>query len=351
MADLLGIELARPGTWHLASGPLHVTPQMLADAAKYAARTGARPSPVKLGHSDPRFTGDGEPALGWLANLRVQGEGDAAVLLGDITGMPEWLAAAAPAHWPDRSVEGWQDYEVDGETYSFVIDGLALLGVTPPGMSTIRSLRDLPQALGVAASARIVARMGAPDSPASEAEVPPNTEGAGMDPAKIREALGLSATASDEEVKAAWASSPLAVQPNPPADPPSDPDPEPAPNPTQPKPELVNAAGVVHLSASVWEETQNTIKNLQSFVDRTQRDERDQVIAKAVEEGKFTPAQRPHFAKLWDADPKGTRALIDSLTRNTISVTAMGYSGDGADEDFNREYAGLFPPTYTNKGA
>jgi Mu-like prophage I protein len=342
MADLLGVELARPGMWNLASGPLDVTAEMLTDAARYAQRSEARPSPVKLGHTDPRFTGDGEPALGWLANLRTA-DVNGPVLLGDITGMPDWLAAAVPTAWPDRSVEGWTDLEVDGETFSFVIDGLALLGVTPPGMSTIRSLRDLPQALGVAASARIVAR--APQTPAPQAEAPTIEMEAGqtMDPVKIREALGLSADASDDQVTAALVTAGLATAAPPPAVEPVQAslfDPT-APEPPASKP--VAASGTIVLASSVWEETQKTIKALTAHVERVKRSERDEILAKAVVAGKFTPAQKQHFSRLWDADPDGTRVLIDTLTPNSaLAVAASGYSGDGADGPEDEFYAALY---------
>jgi peptidoglycan hydrolase-like protein with peptidoglycan-binding domain len=347
-ANLMSVELARPGTWDLASGTLTVTAEMLADAAKYAARLGARPSPVKLGHTDPRFTGDGEPAMGWLSNLRVEDD-NGPVLKGDITGMPDWLAAAAPHAWPDRSVEGWTDFEAeDGQTYSFVIDGLALLGVTPPGMSSIRSLRDLPKALGVAASARIVAR--APKTNADEAEEQTQRKGAGMDPAKIREALGLSADASDDEVKSSLAAAGLASE-SPPegsadaagdnsADANTDAGTDAAPGPVSAKSGTANS-GTVILASSVWDETQKTIKSLTAFVDKTKRDERDMVIAKAVTEGKFTPAQKTHFSRLWDADPEGTRALIANLTKNSaLAVMASGYAGNAEDAD--ADYVALF---------
>lgn len=152
MADRTGIELARVGTWDLSTGPLTVTPEMLQSAADYCAALGdTYRAGIKLGHTDPRF--DGEPALGWLHNLRVEGAGDEAVLLGDVTGMPQWLYDLGPSAYPDRSVEGYTNFEAkDGKTWPFIIDGLAFLGITPPGMSTIRSLRDIPQALGVAAS-------------------------------------------------------------------------------------------------------------------------------------------------------------------------------------------------------
>src|SRR6185436_4525316 len=48
--SLHGVELARPGTYKLASGETTFTLEMLQDAARYAARAGARPSPVKIGH-------------------------------------------------------------------------------------------------------------------------------------------------------------------------------------------------------------------------------------------------------------------------------------------------------------
>ena len=208
MPSLRGLELARPGTFRLASGEMTFSEEMLRDAARHSAKAG-RPAPVKLGHVDKRF--DGEPAMGWLANLRYEEDDDGPVLRGDLEDMPEWLAAAAPKHWPHRSVEGWANYtDADGETYAFVIDGFAMLGATPPGITSIKSLRDLPAALGVAASARIVASFGDPQTTVSEAEEEPPTndkEADGMkpDPAKIREALGLPDSASDEEVRAGLA--------------------------------------------------------------------------------------------------------------------------------------------------
>jgi hypothetical protein len=344
MADLLGVELARPGTWNLASGPLDVTAQMLTDAARYAQRAAARPSPVKLGHTDPRFTGDGEPALGWLANLRTADD-NGPVLLGDITGMPDWLAAAVPTAWPDRSVEGWTDLEVDGETFSFVIDGLALLGVTPPGMSSIRSLRDLPQALGVAASARIVARAPHSSAPADAPAVPTDKKEAGqMDPAKIREALGLSADASDDQVTAALVTAGLATAapPAPAVEPVQaslfDP---PAPKAPAARPE-VEMAGTMRVDASAWQAAQDRIKRLEAAEARHREAERDQIIAEAVKAGKFAPARREHWVRLWNADPEGARQAIDGLAKNVIPVMASGYSdsdGDGPEDEF---YAALY---------
>jgi hypothetical protein len=147
MADIVGLEIARPGEYELSTGPLNLTAEMLIDAVAQAKALGSKfRAPLKLGHVDPRF--DGEPALGWLHNLRVEGSGADSVLLGDVADMPDWLASLGPSAYPDRSFEGW----ANEDKQTFEITALALLGVTPPGMSTIRSLRDIPQALGVAAT-------------------------------------------------------------------------------------------------------------------------------------------------------------------------------------------------------
>jgi peptidoglycan hydrolase-like protein with peptidoglycan-binding domain len=328
--ELLGIELVRPGTWQLASGEQTFTPEMIRDAARHAGRPGYR-APIKLGHADPRFAGDGEPALGWLGNLRVEDDNGTPVLVGDVTGMPDWLAAAAPTAWPDRSIEGWTDLEVDGETFALAIDGLALLGVTPPGISSIRSLRDLPQALGIAASARIVAR--APGStqvlaataPAPEAEAPPTKpKETGMDPAKIREALGLSADASDEEV-----TSTLTAAGYVPA----------APEPVAASTARGDAPGTMRVDASAWQEREERLKRLEAAAQKSRDNERDQIITAAVKAGKFTPARREHWVRAWNADPEGARELIASLA-NVVPVAEMGFS-DG-DTDADEAYAALY---------
>lgn len=332
-ADIPNVELARPGTWILKTGPLEVTSKHLDDAARFANRAGARPGYLKIGHTDPRFVAaDGEPALGWLYNIRVEDD-DGPVLKGDLKDMPDWLAEAIPRHWPDRSIEGYEDYEHDGERYALVVDGLSLLGVTPPGMPSIRSLRDLPAALGVAASGplepsgrRIVASFGGAQISAPRAVAPPTTGGAGMTVPKYREVLaGLPDDASEADVEAALKSAGF------------------TPTPPDPVPVAASAAqpGTIVLASSVWDETQKTIKTLTDFVDKTKRSERDDVIAKAVVAGKFTPAQKPHFSQLWDADPDGTRRLIDTLMPNSaLAVMASGYAGDA--DDLDREYAALY---------
>lgn len=357
MADLLGVELARPGTWQLSTGPRDFTPQMLQDAADFFAASGGQRIPLGFGHQDRRF--DGDPAFGWLSNVRYAEDGAGPVLLGDLVEMDDWLAAAAPSRWPNRSVEGVAGVTFQGREYGLALTRVALLGATPPGIPVLRSLSDVRQLVAAAAAESGGEWIAASITSPHGADHPFDREGAvGMpDAAKLREALGLAADASDDEVTAALASAGLvASQPEPPQPAPNPtpvPQPAPAPAPVpapEPEPQLVSASsvntpGTVILASSVWEETQNTIRNLSAYVDRTKRDERDSILASAIQAGKFFPSQKKQFAKLWDADPDGTRELIEGLTPNSaLAIAASGYV-DIEDKEFDREFAGLFPPT------
>jgi hypothetical protein len=153
--DLKNIELARPGVWQLASGRTTFTVEHLRDAADFYQATGRQKLGIGLGHNDPRFTGD--PSFGNITNVRYEEDARGPVLKGDVVDMPGWLHAAAPSRWPNRSIEGYEDFEYDGRKYRLVLTGLALLGATPPGVQNIRSLQDLQLALAASAARRIVA--------------------------------------------------------------------------------------------------------------------------------------------------------------------------------------------------
>ncbi|WP_354561384.1 MULTISPECIES: hypothetical protein [Gordonia] len=144
------VELAKVGEWGISTGDWTVTREDLRSAVE-AHRAGVLRKPViKLGHVDDRF--DGQPAFGHIENLRLAHGGD--TLVGDLV-MPAWLAAAAPMHYPDRSVEALQGFRAaDGRTWPLVLTGVALLGATAPGIDTLTSLQDLV----AASTARITLR-------------------------------------------------------------------------------------------------------------------------------------------------------------------------------------------------
>ncbi|MBM4726056.1 hypothetical protein GS446_05365 [Rhodococcus hoagii] len=145
-----GVELVKTGTWEVSTGTWNVTPELLA-AAKAAHDSGSVPKPiVKLGHIDSRF--DGEPALGWIDNLQITDDGN--TLVGDLVGVPAWLASIAASAYPNRSVEAVHDLELsDGTTHALALTAVALLGVTKPGIPALTSLSDVRELYDVAASA------------------------------------------------------------------------------------------------------------------------------------------------------------------------------------------------------
>ena len=112
------------------------------------------------------------------------------------------------------------------------------------------------------------------------------------------------------------------------------------------KPVAKQVAGTMVIDASAWEAQQESIKRLEAKQAKHDRDERDDIIASAVRDGKFAPARKDHWAKLWDKDPEGTRTSIAGLAKNVIPVEALGM-GLEDDDTFDAEYASLFPPTQT----
>jgi len=157
----------------------------------------------------------------------------------------------------------------------------------------------------------------------------------------MRERLGLPAGASETEVFAALDSlrNPTTT---PEPEPTPTPDPEPTPEPTPPATKPV--AGTMTIDASAWQAQQETIKRHEALFAKHAREERDTVIAQAVLDGKFAPARKDHWARLWDADPEGTRQVIDGLTKNVIPVEAKGFALED-DEAYDADHQALWGPT------
>jgi hypothetical protein len=148
--NIPGVDLVAAGTWPLSSGETTFTRDHLQQAIEAAQCPAVGPPIIKLGHVDPRF--DGEPALGKVTNLRLTANGDK--LTGDLSGVPAWLGDVAASAYPNRSVEGAFNHVCQiGHTHPFAITGLALLGVTAPGVGVLNSLDDIPARYGTAASA------------------------------------------------------------------------------------------------------------------------------------------------------------------------------------------------------
>jgi hypothetical protein len=159
LAHRPGVELVNVGSWSLISGSWSPNRTDILAAVEASRCPAVRRPKLKLGHLDPRFNTpeephlDGTPSLGWFDNLRASDDGN--TLIGDQVALP-WLSQVQAAAYPDRSVEGTHNARCAlGHVHPFVITAVSLLGETPPGIPTLRSIKsidDLPAALGVAAS-------------------------------------------------------------------------------------------------------------------------------------------------------------------------------------------------------
>lgn len=145
------VQIVKTGIeYPLASGPTTFTAEDLASAVA-AQSDPSIPSPrIWIGHSDDtRFHGErtggipsGEPALGKVKDMRLAQDGH--LIEGDLTGVPKWLANIMGSAFPSRSIEGRFNVETPtGKKHRLVINGLALLGVTWPGVMTLDDIATL----------------------------------------------------------------------------------------------------------------------------------------------------------------------------------------------------------------
>lgn len=149
LSHIPGVELMHAGTWSASTGVHTFSREDFTSAVAAMECPAVRRPVLKLGHTDPRF--DGEPAVGWIANMAAPDDGN--MLVGDYVGMPGWLGPVIASAYPDRSIEGeWNHVCALGHTHPFVISAVALLGVTNPAIGTLESLQDVAALYGVVAA-------------------------------------------------------------------------------------------------------------------------------------------------------------------------------------------------------
>jgi hypothetical protein len=146
------VEICSTGIeYPLSSGPTTFTPEDLAHAVAAQDDPAITQPRIWLGHpDDPRIHGkrasggppSGEPAIGKVTSMRLVEEGN--TIVGDLEGIPLWLNSILASAFPSRSIEGNFDVEtVTGHKWRLVINGLALLGVVWPGVSTLEDIASL----------------------------------------------------------------------------------------------------------------------------------------------------------------------------------------------------------------
>lgn len=112
--------------------------------------------------------------------------------------------------------------------------------------------------------------------------------------------------------------------------------------------------GVVVIEQEAWDASNRRIQAMEAKEKRREVAERDEVIATAIRDGKFSVARKEHWVRLWNSDPDGTRIVLAGLAKNVVPVDDIGTSGGpGADDDLlDEEYRRLFPPgSYTPESA
>ena len=201
----------------------------------------------------------------------------------------------------------------------------------------------------------------APNPPAASASGSVNTSERGSAVAftdeqltNMRQDLGLAGDADEATIVAALSEA-LSERADPADSPPTPPAPPvvaeingpapatPAPNPSKP--------GTMVIDTSAWDAQQERIQRLEAADKQRRVAERDQVIAQAVAEGKFHLDRSEHWARLWDADPEGTRQILDGLTRFVVPVNELGHGGGDDGSSVDDEFAHMFPPTLSSNGA
>lgn len=135
------IELMEVGEdWLCSTGVFTITMEDLQSAIASQADPFVRTPIIKLGHTDPRF--DGAPSLGRIENLHLSENKQ--TLLGDLVGIPRWLAECMASAFPRRSIEGHFAMTLrSGNEWPFVLEAVALLGDAYPAIGCLEDVKML----------------------------------------------------------------------------------------------------------------------------------------------------------------------------------------------------------------
>lgn len=134
MADLT-VEIFAEGRWN---GLDFNADDLEAIKAAYVSLQGNHDVPLKFGHNDEQPLTDGQPALGWVSDVWVEGK----KLLAKFSDIPEIVKTAVEKKlYRKVSVELDYDVEHKGEHYPWVLSGVALLGADIPAVNTIADLQ------------------------------------------------------------------------------------------------------------------------------------------------------------------------------------------------------------------
>lgn len=365
-----GVEIMRVGTHPASTGMTTVIEDDLRAMVAASQDDIVDKPPLKIGHTDKRFNaaGDGEPALGWVKNLRISDDGQ--TLLADYVGVPSKFAQIMQTAWPRRSCEiAWKVPTAAGKVYGAVLTGLALLGVAAPavkGLADVMAMYSSGELDPIdtdlqAAGFNVIAFSDSDDTPTIPQPIPDSPErvvdqpDSGPDPImegapivaaankeKIREALGLKVDATDDEVRAALTEqgiTPAAVV-EPVADPAASTEPAATDTPVAEPLQTAASAALATVDAAQFSAMQTGYAAMEAKLEAIEaadnKKRRDLIVGTAFSAGKVHPTNVAHFRALLDTDEAGTTALLESMPV-MLPVREVGHSdsfsaGTGTDQ-------------------
>lgn len=355
--DLTDVEILRTGGPYRGVGSPeagdHITEEHLeAMARNFADLRGEVDAPNKLGHianqrdvTGPEFLdGSGAPALGWLDNVRRDGDR----LLADIKGVPEKFADLIRAGaYRKRSVEFLPTYtDRTGRAREWVLTGLAWLGARRPAVSGLADVHRLYAESLADEGVRAVIYEAAP-APAVVDEHP----GGALDKA-LAQALGLPEDATSEQVAEALgklvadsktASETVGTLRDELAAAKAEIDQLRAAK-SDPEPLAAGAipAEIARQFEAAAARERDLVAKIEALSKRAEAGEdaarrlfetrRDEAITAALRAGKIDPAARETWVRQYEADPDGTARLFEAMPVNPVLVERVGRIDRGQDD-------------------
>lgn len=153
--EFLNVELFQVGNWTDSKGRKREWTQKDLDdiANSYNETKNDIHAAIKLGHNDKQALLDGEPAAGWVENIRRIGNR----LIGDFMGVPDKIAALIESGaYRARSVELTPDFEVGEKKYNWLLTAVALLGSRLPAVSGLKDIVSLYETSGLELNTEVV---------------------------------------------------------------------------------------------------------------------------------------------------------------------------------------------------
>jgi hypothetical protein len=160
----------------------------------------------------------------------------------------------------------------------------------------------------------------------------------------LRERLGLAEDADDEAVLAAVDALRETKPTNEDGDAPADDKPAEPATPTLPE-------GIVTIDEATLTQLREQASEGVAARAQQRTESRDRTLDDAIKAGKFPPARRDHWAKLYDADPDGAKTTLASLEAGLVPLADQGApGGEETTESFDAEFDRMFPPHTIAKG-